>query len=36
VDFSTLVKVLGMRPTHCSELVVHDPGYTLDTAMPPS
>jgi hypothetical protein len=26
-DFSTLLKVLGHRPTHCRELVVHDPGY---------
>jgi hypothetical protein len=27
LDFSTIVKVLGTQPTHCSELVVHDPGY---------
>jgi hypothetical protein len=26
-DFSTLIKVLGQRPTHCRELVVEDPGY---------
>ena len=27
LDISTIVTVLGTRPTHCSELVVHDPGY---------
>jgi hypothetical protein len=26
-DFSTLIKVLGQRPTHCRELVVSDLGY---------
>jgi hypothetical protein len=26
-DFSTLIKVLGHRPSHCHALVVDDPGY---------
>jgi hypothetical protein len=26
-DFSTLIRVLGHRPSHCRELVVDDPGY---------